>query len=138
METEIVGREKQPEALEPITVPVAAYTLGGEEVVERFRFRPVMPAGAIIRAFRQIQPDGALATGPVLEFLEKSMMPEDRDRFQEFLDRDDLMIEAELISDIYRTVNEVWSARPTRPQSGSRSTGSAAKRTSRAAARSAA
>lgn len=139
METDIVGRRDPSEDLpEPITVPIAAYTLDGEEVLERFAFRPVMPAGAVIRAFRSIQPNGVLATGPILDFLEKSLMPEERERFQQFLDRDDLMIEADLLSDIYRTVTEVWTERPTRRRSGSASSGSPTRRTSRGAARAAA
>ncbi len=138
METAIVGKLEQPASVEfdPIIVPVAAYTAGGEEVIERFQFRPVMPFGAIMRAFEQIQPDGILANGPILKFLQKSLMEGDRERFLEFLDRDDLMIDAELIVDVYRTVTEVWAARPTRPRSGLRSPSPALKRTSRAAARS--
>ena len=138
METEIVGRVENPQerSTDPIVVPVAAYTLEGKEVVEKFRFRPVMPAGAVIRAFRAIQPNGVLATGPILDFLQKSLLADDRERFLEFLDRDDLMIEAQLISQIYETVTEVWSGRPTRRPSASASGGSPTKRTSRAGARS--
>jgi hypothetical protein len=139
MRTEIVGhRESAPDALEPIIVPVAAYKLDGTEVIEEFSFRPVMPAGAVIRAFRAIQPNGILATAPILDFLSKSLMSEDRERFLEFLDRDDLMIEAQLISDVYQTVTEVWAARPTKPRSGSSSGTSQRKRTSTGAARAAA
>jgi hypothetical protein len=139
LETEIVGRVQDPQAqaFDPIVVPVAAYSIEGKEVIERFQFRPVMPAGAVIRAFRSIQPNGVLATAPILDFLTKSLLNEsERERFLEFLDRDDLMIEADLITAVYETVTEVWSARPTRLRSVSASGGSPARRTSRAAARS--
>jgi hypothetical protein len=140
VETEIVGRIENPEdrVREPIVVPVAAYKLDGTEIIERFNFMPVMQAGAVLRAFEAIQPNGVLAAGPIIKFLQKSLVAEDKERFIEFLDRDDVVIEAELISKVYQTVTEVWSARPTRRQSGSSNGGAAAKRTSRAAARSAA
>ncbi len=141
METEVVGRVQDPEAqaFEPLIVPVAAYKLDGTEVVERFEFRPVMPAGAVIRAFSAIQPNGVLAVAPILDFLNRSLLNEsERKRFMAFLDSDDLMIEAELITAVYETVTEVWAARPTRLRSVSASGGPATKRTSRANARSAA
>ncbi|MGP0048501.1 MAG: hypothetical protein ACLPZR_06565 [Solirubrobacteraceae bacterium] len=139
METEIVGRVADPETrkLEPITVPIAAYTIDGEEVVERFEFRPVMPAGAMLRAFQAISPNGVLSSGPIGELLERSLLNEDeRARFRAFLDRDDLQIPAELLVDIYRTVTAAWSGRPTPRRSGSAPGGSQTKRTSRAGQRS--
>lgn len=154
MRTEIVGQVADPEVQEfdPIIVPIAAYTAAGEEVIEEFAFRPVMPAGAMIRAFRSIQPNGVLATGPILDFLTKSLMSHvehdeldddgepvvtnDRERFLEFIDREDLMLEMQLITDVYQTVTQVWSDRPTRRPSGSASGGSPTKRTSQAGVRS--
>lgn len=138
MRTEIVGRvaDTDVQEYEPIVVPVAARTLDGVEVIEEFAFRPVMPAGAMLRAFESIQPNGVLGNAPVMKFLQKALMPDDREPFMEFMDRDDLMIEAQLIVDVYTAVTEVWSGRPTRPSSASASGGSQTKRTSRAGQRS--
>jgi len=138
-EIEVVGRKEAPPTFEPIIVPVAAYDILGQETVESFAFRPVMPAGAVITAFRAIQPNGVLASGRVMEFLDKSLLNDlERKRFQEFLDRDDLMIDADLIVEVYQAVTEEWTARPTRPRSGSGSGGSPTKRTSSGRRRSAA
>lgn len=138
MEIPIVGKVEAPESreLDPLIVPVAAYTATGKEVIERFAFRPTIPLGAVMRAFEQIQPNGALGNGPILKFLQKCLLPDDRERFLEFLDRDDLEIEAQLIVDIYTAVMEFWAARPTLPRSASASGTPQQKRTSRAAARS--
>ena len=46
MELPIIGQVENPEDLDldPVVVPLAAYTLDRKEVIERFPFKPTMPA----------------------------------------------------------------------------------------------
>jgi len=140
MDPIVVGRVENPEQLDlqPLEIEVVGYTLERKEVAETFRFRPVPPTGAALAIVRQTMPNGNVPLGPVLDYLDKCLLEEDQQRFQDYLNRDDVMIEQAAVIDLYTALTEFYTARPTRPPSDSASTGSSAKRTSRAAARSAA
>lgn len=139
MELPIIGQVENPEDLdlEPVVVPLAAYTLDREEVIERFPFKPTMPAGALSAFIRNAGPNGELPINVTLACLERCLIADAVERWQTFLDRDDLVIETNTLGQVFNALVEHYGARPTRPRSGSPSTGSPAKRTSRAGARSA-
>lgn len=136
----VIGRVDNPEELdlEPLALTLVGYTLEAQEVAETFRFRPTIPTGAALNVIRHTGQDGNVPLGPVLDYVDKCLLEPDQEPFRAFLDRDDVMIQGNALVDLYRALVEFYSARPTQPPSASASTGSRAKRTSRAGARSAA
>jgi hypothetical protein len=136
----VIGRVTDPQDLdlEPLSITLCGYTLEHEEVSETFRFRPTVPTGAALEIIRHTGPDGNVPVGIVLDYVDKCLLEADQAPFRAFLDRDDVMIQGNALVDLYQSLLELYSARPTRRPSGSASTSPLAKRTSRAAARSAA
>jgi hypothetical protein len=125
--------------LNPVEVELYGYMLDTrEEVSETFRFRPTVPAGAALDIMRHTGINGEIPLAQAINYLDKCLLEADVEPFATFLNRPDLMIEGEVIVAVYRALTEHYTARPTPRPSGSRSSGSPAKRTSRAAARSAA
>lgn len=139
-ELRVIGQVENPEELdfEPLVVPLAGYTVDHEEVIERFRFRPVRPAGAALNVMRSTDAQGNVGLGPVVGYLDKCLLEEDAERWQAFLDRDDLMIEQDVLFELYREVSAWYAGRPTRRPSDSSGGGKVTPQTSRVAARSAA
>ncbi|HWF25177.1 MAG TPA: hypothetical protein VG275_07010 [Solirubrobacteraceae bacterium] len=140
MEPIVIGRVENPseQDLTPQEITLVGYTLEREEVSETFRFRPVVPAGAQLEIIRHTDQAGNVALPPVIAFVEECLLEDELDAFRAFLHRPDVMIEQGTIIGLYRALTEYYAARPTRRPSASASTGQPAKRTSRAAARSAA
>lgn len=140
---DIVGRV-DPESLDldPVVIPVAAYRIDTrEEVVEEFAFKPTMPTGVLALIERlggrlTIDPTGGPegALNPVLVALSDCLMPEDRERWTEFLESDDLHIQAETIGEVFKALMEHYGRRPTRRSSGSSRTGKRGGQTSKAPA----
>lgn len=136
---EPVGRVENPDELdlEPVRVPLVGYTLEGKEVSETFQFRPQVATGASLDVIRQTDAQGNTQLDAIFKYLDRSLLDDsERDAYNTFLNRDDVMIKAGALLDLYRALSSYYAARPTKLSSGSASTGSAAKRTSRAAARS--
>jgi len=140
MDPIVIGRVQNPEELdlEPLELTIVGYTLDHKEVAETFHFRPVMPAGAQLEIIRHTNEIGNVALPAVVKFVEECLVEGELEAFTAFLHRPDVMIVPGTIVDLYRALTEYYAARPTRLSSASASGGSAAKRTSRASARSAA
>lgn len=137
---DVVGQQENPE-VEPVVVPVAAYTIKtGKEVIERFAFRPTMPPGVLAfieRMGGRLQLDasniGEGVVNSTLAALQDCLMGDERERWHEWIGRDDLVIEATTIVELFKALFEEYAERPTRPRSSSGGTGSRAKPTSKAA-----
>lgn len=140
MDPIIIGRLENPEEqdLEPLAVTLVGYTLEHKEVAETFRFRPLIPAGAQLEIIRHTDTNGNVPLKQIVDFLEECVLPDDLDGFVAFLHRRDIEIEQGTVIALYRQLTEFYADRPTRRLSASASTGRPARRTSRAAARSAA
>jgi hypothetical protein len=136
----VIGRVENPTELdlEPQEIELVGYTLEHEEVSQTFRIRPVVATGAALDIIRHTDVAGNVPLGPVLEYVDKCLLEADQAPFKAFLDRPDVMIQNTALVDLYRVLVEFYSARPTRRPSGSASTPSPRKVTSRAGARSAA
>lgn len=122
--------------VDPIEVPLVAYTSDREEVEEVFRFRPAQPAGATLDVLMATGADGKLPTQMIFRFLDECLVEEDRVKWRVFLDRPDLIIEQSVLAQVYRGIMEVYAARPTPRWSDSGGGGSPAGPASQAAARS--
>jgi len=137
-ELAIVGRVENPETIEvdPIILPVCAYTLDREEVIERFPFRPIMPLG--VAALMERVAGQHIAVNTVLACLHDCLVADAVERWEAFLGRDDLLIDAETISKGWASLLEAYGRRPTLRSPKSSRTGRRSGRTSKAAAASAA
>jgi len=131
MELEPVGRVAEPDKLdmEPIVVPIVGYSIDREEVIEKFRFRPVQPAGAALDVLRATDAHGNAPLGPVMRYLERCLLSDEQERWREFLDRDDVFIEQTVLVDLYQRITEAYAERPTLPSSVSANGGSTTKPT---------
>lgn len=139
MELEPIGRIDDVDDLDldPIVVPIVGYTMDREEVIEKFKFKPMAPAGATLGILRSTQSNGTIPIGPVMLWLDKCLLDEaELERWTEHLNNDQVMIESTVLVDTYRALTEAYTARPTRPPSGSPSGGPRTRRTSPAARRS--
>jgi hypothetical protein len=138
MDPIVIGRVEDPQELdlELLEITLVGYTLEREEVAETFRFRPVVATGAALDIIRHTDTEGNIPLGPILDYVDKCLLEGDQEPFKAFLDRNDVMIDAGALVTMYRQLVEFYSSRPTRRPPASASTGSPAKRTSRAAARS--
>lgn len=121
MRLETVGRVANPEALdlEPIVVPVAAYTADHREVVQEFSFRAMPPAGPQLDVLRMMDAQGEVPAGAVVRFLDACLLPEDAARWKKYLDDPALYIQQSALVELYRALMELYSARPTMPQPSS-------------------
>lgn len=137
-ELDVVGRVPNPEKLdtEPIILPVCGYTLDHEEVIERFPFRPIMPLG--VAAALERLANEVLPVNTVLVCLRDCLVADAVERWEAFLDRDDLLVDAETITLGWKALLEAYGRRPTLLSSGSSRTGRRSGRTSKGAAASAA
>lgn len=137
----LVGQIDNPD-VEPVTVPIAAYMIKtGKEVIERFSFKPTIPPGVLALIERlggRLSLDGnGGAEGvmnPALVALQDCLMADSRERWHEWIGRDDLVIEADTVANVLKALMEYYAERPTRSRSASSGTGPRAKRTSKAAA----
>ena len=137
MRVAAVGRVEHPEDidLEPIEVPVIGYTVDHEEVEEIFSFRGVQPTGASIEVLRNINDDGNVPVKLILDFVDACLLGSDQEKWKEFVNDPDVYIEQDTLIELYKTIMEVYAARPTMPPSDSRSGRGNSKQTSQAAAR---
>lgn len=140
MRLDPIGRAPDPDELDldPIIVPLVAYREDKTEVVEEFPFRPVMPPGAQAALIRNAGPNGELPANIVQAVLDRCLDPDARERWHEFLDREDLIILQETLGDVLNALYEAYTRRPTRQRSGSGGAGPRAGQTSKARRRSAA
>ena len=132
-ELKVVGQVADPTELqlEPVVVPVAAYTIETkEEVIEKFPFKPVLPPGTA--ALLERMGGQTVGVNPTLVILNDLIMPDAAERWHEFLNRGDLGIEAETLAELIKALLEYYGERPTRLSSGSSRTGKRSGRTSRA------
>lgn len=139
-ELPVIGQQENPD-VEPITIPIAAYAIkSGKEIVEKFAFKPTLPAPVLALVERmggRLQIDAAnLGNGIVSETmtcLKTCVMADERDRWDEWIDREDISIEAETLVEVFKALFEEYAERPTRPRSDSSGTGSRSRSTSKAA-----
>jgi hypothetical protein len=133
-ELQVVGRVPNPEQIEtdPIILPVCAYTIDREEVIERFPFRPMLPLG--VAALLERLGGSEVAVNTVIVLLHDCLMADAVERWERFLDRDDLLIDAATLAEGWKALLECYAARPTLLPSGSSRTGKRSGRTSKVAA----
>lgn len=133
MELEPIGRvdDVNDLDLEPVIAPIVAYERKSKlEVIEKFRFRPMAPAGATFDVLRAMGPNGETPVSLIMAYLDASVLPEDSEALQEFLHRADIEIDPTTVAKVYRALSEVYGARPTMPSANSSGTGKPTKRTS--------
>ena len=137
MELEPVGRVDDPETLdlEPIVIPIVGYTTARKEVIEPFRFRPVIPWEQSLDVFDAQQDDGRIKSATVRKFLHSCLIAEDREKWEEFTLREDVYVGPETWVAAFTALFEVYNARPTMPRSASTAGGGQTKQTSPAASR---
>ena len=142
MRLEPIGRVEHPEQadVEPITIPICGIDPAKHEnVCEEFSFQPTLPWGNTFALIEQIEGGGGRLAGNTIKWLRTCLVSdEERDRFQLFLERGDVLIEQSTIEGVYEALAETYAARPTLPRTGSNGTGGSTKRTSQAASRAAA
>lgn len=133
-ELKVVGKITDPDKIDtdPIILPVCGYTLAHEEVIEKFPFRPLMPLGVAALCERLANQDMAFNT--VLLCLHDCLIPDAVERWEAFLNRDDLLVDAETVASGWKALLEAYGRRPTLLSSGSPRTGRRSGRTSKAAA----
>lgn len=124
--------------LDPVELTLVGYNLDREEVTHTFRVRPLIPAGAQLEIVRHTLPNGNVPLAQVVDFLDECVLAEDLDAYKAFLHRPDVMVEQDALIQMYQWLGSYYAARPTRRRPDSASGGSATRRTSRDAARSAA
>lgn len=144
---EFVARQPKTEPV-PFAITALRIVDGGAHVEERATFSatPALSFGRLLGEL--VDSDGDVDSA--LTFFEQALVrdntcPDGEDdtrtefeRFRDFLTDPDLYIDKETVQDIAEWLSEQTAGRPTRPQSGSRSTpssgqrGSAAKRRKRA------
>ena len=99
--------------VEPLT-----FSLGGEE----FECRRAVQGSELLTFVRETDvEDDAAAAGAVIDFVKSSVVEEDRERFNEMLESDDIVIPLDTLAEIGRWLLETYSARPTPPPSRSSS-----------------
>lgn len=137
MQLQPVGRVENPQELDldPIVVPVVGYDQDHKEHVEEFKFRPIQPTGASIEVLRQQDEQGNVPVKTVLLFLDKCLMPEEKERWDSFLDDPHVFVAQDTIVALYEVIMQVYSDRPTVRQSASPSGAANSRRTSGGAAR---
>lgn len=130
-----VGRVEDPQELDldPIEIPVVGYTLRREEAEETFSFRPVQPAGATIDILLSLTESGSVPVPKIMGFLQECLVTSDRDRWNDFLNDPDIMVEQSTLAQLYQALMEVYANRPTLRSSASGGGGRPVKRTSTAA-----
>jgi hypothetical protein len=139
MRLDAIGRVENPQDvdLDPITIPVCGLDMQRENVCEEFNFRPTLPWGNTFALIESIEGGERNLAGNTVKWLRNCLVDdEERQRWQGFLERDDVMIEQATIESVYEALAETYAARPTLPPSGSTGTGGSTKRTSQAASRS--
>jgi hypothetical protein len=132
---EPIGRVENPEDLdvEPIVIPVVAYTTERKEIVEEIASRPYLPTGAAFAMLRTT--DGTSDPTLVMKYLDKCVLPTSTAQWRAFLDRDDIFIEMSTLTDVYKALIEVYGARPTMRRASSTTGRTSTKRTSQGASR---
>jgi hypothetical protein len=133
-ELAVVGKVDDPDELDldPVVVPVCAYKIETrEEVIEKFPFRPVMPPGTV--AYLERIGGQTAGVNVAVAVLNDCVIADARERWDEFLGRDDLAIEATTLADLFKALVEHYGERPTKRSTGSSRTGTRSGRTSRAA-----
>lgn len=135
----VIGHQKTPEPIEPVVIPVAAYTASEPitEVIEEFQFKGFLPP--MVQRFLERAGASDLGIDGTLRCLNDLLVTqEERDRWIDFYQRDDLTLDAMDIAEMFKVLLEYYGKRPTRRSSGSSRTGGRSARTSKAAAPSAA
>ena len=139
MELDPVGRVEDVDQLdlEPVTIPIVGYERGTppNEVIERIRFRAVMPAGATFDVMRDMSASGGIAPREVLRYLDATVLPDDAEKLEAFLHSPTIEVRLRTMMEVHEQLMEFYSARPTMPRSASSGGGSGTKRTSQAASR---
>lgn len=134
-----VGRVENPDELDldPIVVPVVGYTLDRQEVVEKFTFRPTMPAGEWFDIVNDADNLGVITDHKLARYLLAALVDDkERERWSTFLHRNDIIFPVSRLGDLYSTLTEYYAARPTMRPAASRGTRPTTRRTSGAARRS--
>ena len=99
--------------VEPLT-----FALGGEE----FECRRAVQGSELLSFVRSTDvEDDAAAAEAVIEFVKGSIVEDDRERFTDMLESDDVVIPLDTLAEIGRWLLETYSARPTQPPSRSSS-----------------
>jgi hypothetical protein len=136
MELEPIGRIEnlEDENFEPIVMPIVGYDEDGDEVVVKIRFRPWVPTKKSLD-MRGATIKGVTPTNIVLDYLEKCVLKEDRQAWNDLLDSDDVFIKIETFGEIARTLGSIYDGKhPTKQRSDLPGGGQATEPTTRAAA----
>ena len=120
-----VGGDPSPN-LEPVVQPIIAHLLtDGTEVIERFAFQPKLGVAARHYAETKTGQDADI----YVAVLTLMLMPAERDRFNEFVHRDDLLLEVDVLKEAFRALWGHYGRRPTQPTRASKRGGKPAKQT---------
>lgn len=120
MELPVIGVEKDREAKKPIVVPIAGYTISGNElVVTKIGFRPTLPLGQALDVIRQTKADGSVPVGVILAYLDACVLPDERDSWEAMLAAGDLAVEQATFIEVYKQLTAVYAGRPTMPPADS-------------------
>jgi hypothetical protein len=124
--------------LDPITVPVCGIKPKPkpENVCEDFNFRPMVSWGNTFALVDAVESGEANLAWNAVKWLRNALVDdEERERFQTFLSRSDVLIGEDTLTALVEALRETWAARPTMPQPSSNGTSPSTKRTSAAASR---
>lgn len=129
---EVVGRVSNPGVVKPIELDIAGYTVDGEEVLTRVRFKAHAPFGKLIALMGDgIDPDRLRGSDVVQVLLAATYSEEDESALRDLFESRDVEITYETLNAIYTVLSEHWSSdrpparrpsspgggRPTRPTS---------------------
>jgi hypothetical protein len=130
-----IGTVRDPDQFEPIVVPVVAQNIRtGKEIVEKFTFRPIITMGVQNQLEQHATTGRDMTLVTTVACLKTLIMDEkEQSRWTEFVDRQDLALDAQTITDVFIALVEHYGERPTRPSSASSSSGGRSGRTSKAA-----
>lgn len=101
--------------LEPIRITLIGYRLDKTEVAREFRFRPVQPAGATLDIVKAMDGAGRVPTSLVMEYLDESLLADERVDWDLFLRDPEVMIEQTVLAQLYQHLTEMYTGRPTPP-----------------------
>ena len=121
MRLQEIGRVADPRSLnlEPIVVPVVAYTRDYQAREIELEFHPMAPTQAALEMIGSTDEKGDVTISVAFSYLQRCMLPESLERWQKFLADPDLEVPPQTVVGVYQGVCEVYAGRPTERQSDS-------------------
>lgn len=87
---------------------------------EQFQCIPAMQGTEMIQVITEaVSEDAATNTRAILDFFGRVLRPEDRERFNALTTSEDRIVPMDTLTDIMSWLSEVYTGRPTEPQSSS-------------------